>query len=208
MPPKFDPSAIQYVVLRTTGGEVAGGSALAPKIGPLGLSPKKVGEDIAKATKEYKGLRITVRLVIQNRQAAVEVLPSASSLVIQALKEPPRDRKKEKNIKHSGNLTLDQIIDVARKMRFKSLAKELKGTVREILGTAFSVGCTVDGQSPQDISEKVASGVSEAFAGSCGCHREWCLICFASTGNRNPRGIDILNFLYMFFQYILENTPI
>ncbi|KAI8585659.1 60S ribosomal protein L12 [Geranomyces variabilis] len=161
MPPKFDPSATSYVVLRTVGGEVAGGSALAPKIGPLGLSPKKVGEDIAKATKEYKGLRITVRLVIQNRQAAVEVLPSASSLVIQALKEPPRDRKKEKNIKHSGNLTLDQIIDVARKMRFKSLAKELSGTIREILGTAFSVGCTVDGQSPQDISEKIASGEIE-----------------------------------------------
>ncbi|KAJ3040121.1 60S ribosomal protein L12 [Rhizophlyctis rosea] len=161
MPPKFDPSEVKYVVLRTTGGEVAGGSALAPKIGPLGLSPKKVGEDIAKATQQWKGLKITVRLVIQNRQASVEILPSASSLVIQALKEPPRDRKKEKNIKHSGNITLDQVIEVARKMRHKSLAKELRGTVREILGTAFSVGCTVDGQSPQDVSEKVASGEIE-----------------------------------------------
>lgn len=28
-------------------------SALAPKIGPLGLSPKKVGEDIAKATGDW-----------------------------------------------------------------------------------------------------------------------------------------------------------
>ena len=40
------------------------------------------------------------------------------------------------------------------------MAKEMRGTVREILGTCFSVGCTVDGQSPQDVSEKVASGVS------------------------------------------------
>jgi large subunit ribosomal protein L12e len=70
---------------------------LAPKIGPLGLSPKKVGEDIAKGTKEWKGLRVTVQLTIQNRQAQVSVVPSASSLVIKALKEPPRDRKKEKN---------------------------------------------------------------------------------------------------------------
>ncbi len=37
MPPKFDPNEVKYVVLRTVGGEVAGGSALAPKIGPLGL---------------------------------------------------------------------------------------------------------------------------------------------------------------------------
>ncbi len=161
MPPKFDPNEVKYVVLRTTGGEIAGGSSLAPKIGPLGLSPKKVGEDIQKATMEWKGLRITVRLVIQNRQASVEIVPSASSLVIKALKEPPRDRKKEKNIKHSGNLDLATVIDVARKMRNKSMARELKGTVREILGTCFSVGCTVDGQSPQDISEKVASGEIE-----------------------------------------------
>jgi large subunit ribosomal protein L12e len=161
-PPKGgDPNEIKYVVLRTTGGEVAGGSALAPKIGPLGLSPKKVGEDIAKATQDWKGLRVTVKLIIQNRQAAVEVVPSASSLVIRALKEPPRDRKKEKNIKHSGNLSIDDVIDIARKMRSKSMAKSLNGTVREILGTCFSVGCTVDGQSPPDVTAKVASGEIE-----------------------------------------------
>ncbi|KAF3815993.1 hypothetical protein GH733_016098 [Mirounga leonina] len=50
MPPKFDPNEIQVVYLRCTGGEVGATSALAPKIGPLGLSPKKVGDDIAKAT--------------------------------------------------------------------------------------------------------------------------------------------------------------
>jgi hypothetical protein len=49
-------------------------------------SPKKVGEDIAKATGAWKGLRVTVQLTIQNRQATVSVVPSASSLVIKALK--------------------------------------------------------------------------------------------------------------------------
>jgi len=49
-------------------------------------SPKKVGEDIAKATAAWKGLRVTVQLTIQNRQATVAVVPSASSLVIRALK--------------------------------------------------------------------------------------------------------------------------
>lgn len=69
--------------------------------------------DIAKATGDWKGLRVTVQLTIQNRQAAVAVVPSASSLVIKALKEPPRDRKKEKNIKHSGSVSLDEIINIA-----------------------------------------------------------------------------------------------
>jgi len=161
MPPKLDPNEIKIIHLRATGGEVGASSALAPKIGPLGLSPKKVGEDIAKATGDWKGLRVTVRLTIQNRQAAVSVVPSASSLVIKALKEPPRDRKKEKNIKHSKSITLDEVIEIARTMRFKSLAKELKGTVKEILGTAFSVGCQVDGRSPKDVSDDIESGEIE-----------------------------------------------
>ncbi|VVT46337.1 60S ribosomal protein uL11 [Magnusiomyces paraingens] len=146
MAPKFDPNEIKIIYLRATGGEVGASSALAPKIGPLGLSPKKVGEDIAKATKQFKGIRVTVQLTIQNRQATVSVVPAASSLVITALKEPPRDRKKEKNIKHNGNIPLEEIIDIARQMRHKSFAKELSGTVKEILGTAQSVGARVNGK--------------------------------------------------------------
>lgn len=144
-------------------------------------SPKKVGEDIAKATGAWKGLRVTVQLTIQNRQAKVDVVPSASSLVIKALKgifssinrlktimlkiraplEPPRDRKKEKNIKHSGNITFDEVIDIARTMRSKSLAKTLANGAKEILGTAQSVGCTVDGQPPHDIIDAINSGELE-----------------------------------------------
>lgn len=101
---------------------------------------------------------MTVKLTIQNRQAAVSVVPTASSLIIRALKEPPRDRKKEKNIKHSKSVPLDEIIDIARTMRFKSFSKELKGTVKEILGTAFSVGCQVDGKSPKAIQDAIDAG--------------------------------------------------
>ncbi|KAJ2893199.1 60S ribosomal protein L12 [Zalerion maritima] len=158
MPPKFDPNEIKVIHLRATGGEVGASSALAPKIGPLGLSPKKVGEDIAKATGDWKGLRVTVKLTIQNRQAQVSVVPSASSLVIRALKEPPRDRKKEKNIKHNKSVALDEIIEIARTMRFKSYAKTLAGTVKEILGTANSVGCQVDHKSPKAISDAIEAG--------------------------------------------------
>uniref|UniRef100_A0A8C0CDB3 Large ribosomal subunit protein uL11 C-terminal domain-containing protein n=1 Tax=Balaenoptera musculus TaxID=9771 RepID=A0A8C0CDB3_BALMU len=135
MPPKFDPNEIKVVYLRCTGGEVGATSALAPKIGPLGLSPKKI-----------------------------EVVPSASALIIKALKEPPRDRKKEKNIKHSGNITFDEIVNIARQMRHRSLARELSGTIKEILETAQSVGCNVDGRHPHDIIDDINSGAVECPA--------------------------------------------
>ena len=42
------------------------------------------------------------------------------------------------------------------------MAKDLKGTVKEILGTAFSTGCQVDGRSPKDISDDIESGEIES----------------------------------------------
>ena len=153
-----------------------------------------MGEDIQKATLNWKGLKITVKLTVVNRVATVEVVPAASSLVIKALNEPERDRKKgPKNVKHSGNITvrvwgrrrrrrggpsrvgntshpppslppflqLRQVIEVARTLRSKSLAKELSGTVKEVLGTCHSVGCSVDGKHPRDVIRSIDDGETE-----------------------------------------------
>jgi hypothetical protein len=64
----------------------------------------------------------------------------------------------EKNVVHNGNITMKDVIEAARVMRDRSWAKELKGTVKEILGTAFSIGCTVDRQDPRDIQKQIDSG--------------------------------------------------
>lgn len=70
----------------------------------------------------------------------------------------------EKNIKHSGNLDLDTIIEIARVMRDRSCARKLAGTVKEMLGTAVSVGCTVDRCDPREIQAKVRLGGAPALA--------------------------------------------
>uniref|UniRef100_A0A8V1AEA0 Large ribosomal subunit protein uL11 n=1 Tax=Gallus gallus TaxID=9031 RepID=A0A8V1AEA0_CHICK len=100
----------------------------------------------------------------QDRTARAEVVPSASALIIKALKEPPRDRKKQKNIKHSGSVSFDEIVNIARQMRHRSLARELSGTIKEILGTAQSVGCSIDGRHPHDIIDDINSGAIECPA--------------------------------------------
>lgn len=62
------------------------------------------------------------------------------------------------SVVHDGNITLDQVIEIARTMRERSLARELAGTVREILGTCFSIGCTVNGEHPRELSLKIKNG--------------------------------------------------
>lgn len=41
------------------------------------------------------------------------------------------------------------------------MAKKLEGTVKEILGTAQSVGCTIDGQHPHDVIDQIQDGSIE-----------------------------------------------
>ena len=147
--------------MKVVGGEVTSAAALAPKTGPLGLPPKKVGEDIQKATGEWKGVKVFIEVMVQNRQCHITVLPTAAPLLIKALGEPPRDRKKVKNIEHKGNIKMDKIIEIAKQLRPKSYAKEFVGTVKEVLGTAYSLGCTVDKKTPKEIQELIDAGEIE-----------------------------------------------
>lgn len=158
MPPKVDPTEVKVVVLKVVGGEIGSAASLAPKVGPLGLSPKKIGDDIKAATEDWKGIKVMVQLTIQNRVAKIEVLPSASALIIRALGEPPRDRKKVKNVKHNGSLQWPQVLEAAKVMRPRSCAKEFKGTVKEIVGTTVSVDCKIDDKSPKEILKMIDNG--------------------------------------------------
>ncbi|XP_041021229.1 60S ribosomal protein L12-like [Juglans microcarpa x Juglans regia] len=82
-------------------------------------------------TKDWKGLRVTVKLAVQNRQAKVSVVPSTAVLVIKALKEPERDCKK---------------------------TKDLSRTIKEILGMCVSDDCTVDRKDPKDLQQEITDG--------------------------------------------------
>jgi large subunit ribosomal protein L12e len=64
-------------------------------------------------------------------------------------------------VKHNGNITFNDILNVARAMKDRSMAKKLSGTVKEVLGTAQSVGCTIDGKAPHDLIDAINDGELE-----------------------------------------------
>ena len=61
-------------------------------------------------------------------------------------------------VKHSGNITFNDILTIARAMRERSMARKLEGTVKEVLGTAQSIGCTIDGRAPHDVIDAINDG--------------------------------------------------
>ena len=165
--PKGKPAAgggsdeMKFITMKVVGGEPPSNAVLSAKLAPFGCNPKKAGETISKGTQEYTNIRIYVKLSIQSREIKnVEIMPTCSAYIIKALKEPKRQRKKEKGavFKHVGNLSFDQIKKIAENMRRKSLAREMKGTVKEVLGSCVAVGITVDGKSPKDVQKEIDEG--------------------------------------------------
>jgi large subunit ribosomal protein L12e len=92
------------VKFKVVGGEVPNAAQIAPKLSPLGVNPKKIGDDIQKMTKDWKGIKIMIELSVQNREAKVIPLPTIAARVIKAMAEPTRDRKKQKIRKNAFNL--------------------------------------------------------------------------------------------------------
>lgn len=130
-----------------------------PPISNPSQSPQRIAADLAALTKDFAGQRVVVCMSVQNRQYRLAVVPSTSALIIQALKEGPLQRGVHRGPrKHNGNISFEDVLRIARTMRFKSLAKDLVGTVKEVLGVAVSIGCTVDGMKPQEVTARVNEG--------------------------------------------------
>jgi large subunit ribosomal protein L12e len=55
-------------------------------------------------------------------------------------------------------LTFEQVKKVAKVIEEKSMAKSFAGTVKQVLGTCLSLGCTVDKQNPKQIIAKINNG--------------------------------------------------
>lgn len=147
-----------FIDLKVIGGEQPAASTVAQKLGPLGIPPAAVREDIRVATEEFKGYKVNVRVAVKNRKATIEVRPSTSTLILKALCEEPRDRKKVKNVLHNGSLSITDLVEIARKVKGRCYANTFEGVVKTVLGACLSVGCLVDGKSPKEITKLINEG--------------------------------------------------
>jgi large subunit ribosomal protein L11 len=57
-----------------------------------------------------------------------------------------------------GDLSIQEVIDLAKKKRTQVLARSLKLAVKEILGSCVSMGVTVEGKDPREIQKTIDSG--------------------------------------------------
>jgi len=118
-----------------------------------------VVDEINAQTMVFKGLTVPVRIECDPETKQFEIFietPSTASLLLkEAGVEKGSSECSEKKI---GNLTLDQIISVVEAKKDTFLDKSFKNAVKTTLGTALSIGVTVEGEDPREIQKRIENG--------------------------------------------------
>ena len=138
------------------GGKASPGPPIGPALGPLGINIKAVVDDINAKTASYNGMQVPVKVIVDDKKnVTLEIgIPPASALIlIEAGLE--KGLSSERTV---GNISIAQVIKIAKMKRQSSLSYELKNTVKEILGTCLSMGITVDEKPARDVQKAIDAG--------------------------------------------------
>lgn len=142
-----------------SGGQATAGPPLGPALGPLGVNVLAIVNRINELTRDYAGMKVPVKITVdtENKEFDVTVgTPTTSALIVSALKiQKGSGSPKEEKV---GNLTMTQVVDLARKKQQEVLAKSLKLAAKEVLGSCLSMGVTVENKDPREAQREVAEG--------------------------------------------------
>lgn len=152
----------KIVDLLINGGQATAGPPLGPALGPLGLNTLAVVKKINELTKDYAGMKVPVKVAVDVENKTFEVTvgtPTASALIVSELKIEKGSGTP--NTEKVGDLTMEQVMRIAKMKRPQLLASTLKGATKEMLGTCVSMGVTVEGKDPREVQEEIDAGSYE-----------------------------------------------
>jgi large subunit ribosomal protein L11 len=107
----------------------------------------------------FRGLTVPVRIECDPETKQFEIFietPSTASLLLKEVGAEKGSSEPSEN--KIGNLMLDDVLKIVEAKKDKFLEKTVKAAVKSILGTALSVGLTIEGEDPREIQRRIEDG--------------------------------------------------
>ena len=152
--------AKKIVEILVNGGHATAGPPLGPALGPLGLNVLTVVKKINELTEAYVGMKVPVKVEVdlETKNFTVSIgTPTTSALLVKELGIAKGSGTP--NSEKVGNLTVDQLIHIAKLKQEQLFSKDLKGAVKEILGSCVSIGITVNEKEPKIVQSEIDAGL-------------------------------------------------
>ena len=140
------------------GGKATGGPPFGPALGPLGVNVSKIIEDINKQTAAYAGIKVPVKIIVDTGTKAYRVevgSPPSSALILKEIGIQKGAKTKDEVV---GNVTIEQLKNVAKAKEHSLYGSSLKEKVKQLAGTCKSMNITVEGLPARDAIAKITKG--------------------------------------------------
>ncbi len=151
--------AKETVEVLVEGGKATAAPPLGPALGPLGVNIGKVVADINKKTAGFKGLQVPVKVIVDTdtKEYTISVGTPPTSQLIKKEAELDKGSSNPKTEK-VADLKIEQVIKIAEMKEDSLTGKNLKEQVKEIVGTAGSMGVIIEGMDFKEALKAIDEG--------------------------------------------------
>jgi large subunit ribosomal protein L11 len=147
-----------------SGGEASAGPPLGPALGPIGVNVLQVVNTINEKTKDFPGMKVPVKVDVdsETKQFTVTVgIPPTAALLI---KEAGVNKGSgTAGTSYAGNISMESAVKIAKMKIDSSYSYDLRGGVKEIIGSCLSIGLTVEGKPAKQVYSNLSEVEYEEF---------------------------------------------
>ena len=147
-----------------SGGEASAGPPLGPALGPMGVNVLQVVNTINEKTKDFPGMKVPVKVDVdsETKQFTVTVgIPPTAALLI---KEAGVNKGSgTAGTSYAGNISMESAVKIAKMKIDSSYSYDLRGGVKEIIGSCLSIGLTVEGKPAKQVYSDISAVEYEEF---------------------------------------------
>ncbi|MFP4230188.1 MAG: 50S ribosomal protein L11 [Candidatus Nanohaloarchaea archaeon] len=141
------------------GGSASAGPPLGPELGPLPADVGEVVQTINEKTADFEGMEVPVDVEVDEETGdfTVEVgKPPVAALIKDVVGF--ESGSGEPNREKVADMSFSQVCRVARMKSTDLLGMDLRGCVKEVIGSAQSMGVTIDGEDAYKVQQKIDEG--------------------------------------------------
>ena len=148
------------IKLIVDGGDMKAGPAVAQQLGPMGINLGKVTADVNKETAGFKGIKVPVELDVdpKTKDYKIKVLSPPTSELIKKELGLEKGSGDAGSVK-AGNISFEKIVGIAKTKMPGLLAKDLRASIKLVVGTCTSLGVLIDNKPAKDIEKNIEAGV-------------------------------------------------
>jgi len=145
------------------GGKASGGPPIGPALGPTGVNIFQVVTKINEVTQPFAGLKVPVKIIVNPNDKSFEIevgTPPTSALILKEVGASKGSGTPNTNI--IGNITIDQLKNIAKGKAEDLSAQTMKAAVMIISGSCSQMGVNIEGKTAKEFQAEVRSGTWDA----------------------------------------------